>query len=261
MYFIWKSKLFTSSVAISSLLGMIQARISSVLRLASPFLSNSESNLEGFTSQRVFCWRTNKPFLLRDQPFFVLALTSVPNILLETQLAIFISVFLLQDLSNGTNLLCAPLIKTKRKVTKQSYETNLSQNMRSHGRILFRVREGEELFYIKTSVSTDICSHEEEPEIRFLLTFFPKKFLSYLSSSISFHSSAISGSSRSISSSPKSYSSALYSAQVTMPSMFSSASSNLSFESSSLNDLNHYHRICYRLSFEKIYLKDLRIQA
>ena len=180
MYFIWKSKLFTSSVAISSLLGMIQARISSVLRLASPFLSNSESNLEGFTSQRTLCWRTNKPFLLRDQPFFVLALTSVPNILLEAQLAIFISVFLLQDLSNGTNLLCAPLIKTKRKVTKQSNYTNLSQNMRSHGRILFGVREGEELFDIKTSVSTDICSHEEEPDMKLLWTidYSPPRIIS-----------------------------------------------------------------------------------
>ena len=136
--------------------------------------------------------------------------------------------------------------------------------MRSHGRILFGVREGEELFDIKTSVSTDICSHEEEPDRKLLWTidsYPPKNYLSYLSSSINFHSSAISGSSRSTSSSPKSYSSALYSAQVTMPSMFSSASSNLSFESSSLNDLNHYHRICYRLSFKKIYLKDLRIQA
>ena len=38
---------FTSSVAISSLLGMIQAKISSVFKLESPFLSNSESNLGG----------------------------------------------------------------------------------------------------------------------------------------------------------------------------------------------------------------------
>ena len=36
---------FTSSVAISSLLGMIHAKISSVFKLASPFLSSSESNL------------------------------------------------------------------------------------------------------------------------------------------------------------------------------------------------------------------------
>ena len=47
--------------------------------------------------------------------------------------------------------------------------------MRSHGRILFGVREGEELFYIKTSVSTDICSHEEEPDIRLLVTFFSQE--------------------------------------------------------------------------------------
>merc|ERR1719229_284729 len=99
--------------------------------------------------------------------------------------------------------------------------------MRSHGRILFGVREGEELFDIRLPSPLTSAAMKRN-----------------LSSSINFHSSAISGSSRSTSSSPKSYSSALYSAQVTMPSMFSSASSNLSFESSSLNDL-----------------KDLRIQA
>ena len=124
---------FTSSVAISSLLGMIQAKISSVFKLESPFLSNSESNLEendfleikNFTNlsfseishslslpwprSPTYSWKLNSP-----SPSVSFSFKTWPE-----------------------NVRCW--------ICQKDY---LSQDMGPHSRVLLRVGKGEELFHI-----------------------------------------------------------------------------------------------------------------
>lgn len=87
----------TSSEAISSLLGIIQAKISSLFRLLSPFLSSSESNLS-ILLQHWFSWFPLLPVLLTYQPLLVLVMAPVTNIFLKAELAIVVCIFFFQHL-------------------------------------------------------------------------------------------------------------------------------------------------------------------
>ena len=46
----------------------------------------------------------------------------------------------------------------------------LSQDMGSHSRVFFRMGEREKLFHIKAPISTNVCSHEQEPSWQTLFT-------------------------------------------------------------------------------------------